>query len=132
MMVHFTGCSSHTVMIRAKPIPQGYKMLALCEKGYTFSFLFTSCIDKFYYFNNLYNVVNSQSLSSTSCTVFQLLSSLPSQTYHFILYCNNYFSDFPLFIVLWEYSIATCSIVCPSSTSYPTLFKIDKRKKCLA
>jgi len=106
IMVPFTGHSSPTVMLRAKPIPQGYKMLSLCKRGYTFSFLFTSRVDKFYHLNILYDRPSRQSLSPTSWAVFQLLSSLPSQSHRFILYCDNYFSNIPLFIALREYSIA--------------------------
>jgi len=107
-------------------------MLALCERGYTFSFLFTSRVDKFYHLNILYDGPSRQSLSPTSCAVFQLLSSLPSQSHRFILYCDNYFSNIPLFIALREYSIAACGTVRPTSAAYPVLFKIDKKKKCLA
>ena len=132
MMVRFTGRSSHTDMRRAKPIPQGYKMLALCERRYTFSFLFTSPVDKFYHLNILYDGPSRQSLSPTSCAVFQLLSSLPSESHRFILYYDNDFSNISLFIALREYSIAACGTVRPISAVYTVRFKIDKRKKCLA
>jgi len=42
MMVLFKGRSLHTIKMPSKPIDQGYKIYALCEKGYTYSFLFYS------------------------------------------------------------------------------------------
>jgi len=41
-MVLFKGRSFHTIKMPNKPIDQGYKIYALCEKGYTYSFLFYS------------------------------------------------------------------------------------------
>jgi hypothetical protein len=40
-VVRFTGRSVHTVVIPNKSIPVGYKILALCGRGYTFTFPFT-------------------------------------------------------------------------------------------
>ena len=131
-MVPFTGRSSHTVMIRAKPIPQGYKILALCEREYTNSFIFTSWLDKFSNLNRtLYNGPSRQNLSPTSHAVFQLVSALPYITYRFILYTDNYFSNIPLFKALREYSIGACGTTRPTLAFYLQLFKIDKRKRCL-
>lgn len=42
IMVRFTGRSKHTVMMRGKPCPVGYNILALCEAGYLYSFIFSS------------------------------------------------------------------------------------------
>ncbi|CAG8799588.1 912_t:CDS:2, partial [Cetraspora pellucida] len=44
MMIRFSGRSVHIVQIKNKPIPEGYKVLSLCESGYTYTFLPTSCI----------------------------------------------------------------------------------------
>jgi len=119
-------------MIRSKPILQGYKILALCERGYTYLFIFTSRLDKFSNLNRtLYNGPSRQNLSPTSHAVFQLVSTLPYHTYRFILYSDNYFSNIPLFKALREYSIVACRTTRPTSASYPQLFKIDKRKRYL-
>jgi hypothetical protein len=37
MMVRFTGRSHHTLRMPNKPIPEGYKIFALCEHGYAYS-----------------------------------------------------------------------------------------------
>ena len=39
MMIWFCGRSAHTVKMKNKPIKQGYKVFALCSRGYTYAFL---------------------------------------------------------------------------------------------
>jgi len=125
MMVRFTGRSLHTTMIRGKPIPQGYKMLAICEHGYTFSFMFTSQSESFSDILDIYQ--GTQSLSPTSKAVFQLATTLPAQRFRFTLYCDNYFSNIPLFTALREYNISACGTVRTNSARYPSQFKLDKK-----
>lgn len=130
MMIRFSGRSKHTVIMRSKPIPKGYKVFALCERGYTYSFMFSSRLDSFSNLDsNLY--LGDQRLSATSHTVFQLVMSLPVQSHRFILYCDNYFSNIPLFVALREYMVAACGTVRPNSALYPRAFKIDKAKTIL-
>jgi hypothetical protein len=44
-------------------------------------------------------------------------------------YCDDYFSNFPLFEALREYGIEACGTVRPNSAGYPrTLARIDKKK----
>jgi len=125
MIVRFTGRSLHTTMIRGKPIPQGYKMLAICEHGYTFSFMFTWQSESFSDILDIYQ--GTQSLSPTSKAVFQLATTLPAQRFRFTLYCDNYFSNIPLFTTLREYNISTCGTVRTNSACYPSQFKLDKK-----
>lgn len=42
MMIRFSGRSAHTVHIKNKPIPKGFKIFSLCDAGYTYAFLPTS------------------------------------------------------------------------------------------
>jgi len=42
-MCQFTGRSVHTIKMKNKPISEGYKLFTLCDRGYTWDFLFTSC-----------------------------------------------------------------------------------------
>src|SRR5579859_7344918 len=44
MIARFSGRSAHTVRIKNKPTPEGYKILSLCDSGYTYTFIFTSRI----------------------------------------------------------------------------------------
>ena len=72
-MVQFTGRSAQTVMMRAKPIPQEFKMAALSDYGYTYAFMFTSRIDKFSDLQkSLYNGPSEQALSPNSSAVFSV------------------------------------------------------------
>ncbi|CAG8633738.1 21905_t:CDS:2 [Dentiscutata erythropus] len=45
MIVCFSGRSAHTFRIKNKPTPEDYRILSLCESGYTYSFMFTSRIE---------------------------------------------------------------------------------------
>lgn len=60
-----------------------------------------------------------------------LIKTLPYRTHHFILYCDNYFSNIPLFHALRKIGVAACGTVRPNSAAYPPPFKIDKRKTSL-
>ena len=42
MMVPFTGRSKHTLKMKNKPISEGFKLWALCNRSYTWDFLFYS------------------------------------------------------------------------------------------
>ena len=42
LMIHCFGCSYHTVKMPNKPIQQGYKIFALAERGYMYTFAWSS------------------------------------------------------------------------------------------
>ena len=44
MIARFFGRSAHTIRIKNKPTPEGYKILSLYDAGYTYTFIFTSKI----------------------------------------------------------------------------------------
>ncbi|KAF9271264.1 hypothetical protein BGZ74_006284, partial [Mortierella antarctica] len=46
MIVCFGGQSHHTFRIKNKPTPVSYKVLALCNHGYTYAFLPESRVEK--------------------------------------------------------------------------------------
>ncbi|CAG8826395.1 36521_t:CDS:1, partial [Racocetra persica] len=46
MIVRFSRRSAHTVRMKNKPTPEGYKIISLCDRGYTWVFLFTSRVKK--------------------------------------------------------------------------------------
>ena len=90
-MVRFVGRSVHTVRMSSKPIPEGFKILALCEHGYTYSFMYTSRVDQFSGpRHNLPQALpnpeegNNLHLSPTSHAVFSLATQLPYQQYRFL------------------------------------------------
>jgi len=152
MMVRFTGRSEHISLIKSKPTPEGFKIIALCDKGYTFSFLYTSRTQSFtgltypsHFINSLETTreVNSHTcyaphcgtqnateiihLRPTSRAVIQLCLTLPYQTHRFVLYCDNYFSNIPLFHILRSYGIAACGTARPHSAEYPRIFKMNQK-----
>lgn len=138
MMVRFVGRSVHTVRMSSKPIPEGFKILALCGHGYTYSFMYTSRVDQFS--GPRYNLPqalpnpeegNNLHLSPTSHAVFSLATQLPYQQYRFLPFCDNYFSNIPLFQALRNYQIAACGTVRPTSAKYPRELKLNKRTTIL-
>jgi len=127
MMIQFTGRSVHTTLIRGKPIPQGYKVLALCDHGYTYSFLFTSRADSFAELNShLYS--GPLKLSPTSCAVYQLACTLPINQFFFTIYMDNYFTNILLLKALRDRGIGACGTSRPTSAEYPKEFKFGKKK----
>ena len=44
IIARFSERSAYTVRIKNKPILKGYKILSLCDSGYTYTFIFTSRI----------------------------------------------------------------------------------------
>jgi len=70
-------------------------------------------------------------LSPTSRAVLRLATALPYQQYRFILYCDNYFSNIPLFQALRYLQIAACGTARPNSAEYPAVLKIKKKRAAL-
>ena len=44
MMAKFKGRSCHTIRMLGKPIHVGYKVLAICDAGYSIDWMYTSRI----------------------------------------------------------------------------------------
>lgn len=123
MIVRFSGRSAHTVRIKDKPTPEGYKILALCQAGYTYSFLYTSRI------NSIIGVQKLDQLTPTASAVVQLAKTLPYQTRSFNLYMDNYFSNIPLFKHLRALNIGACGTVRINSAHFPCVLKVEKSEK---
>ena len=113
MMISFTGRSFHTVRIPSKPIPRGYKVIALCSMGYTIDWILTSRTESFA------ELVKLPDLSPTSSAVLQLCRSLDTRRYHFIIYMDNGFSTIPLFQKLRECKIGACGTTRVNRIGYP-------------
>jgi len=77
MMIRFVGRSFHTIAIPEKPIPLGYKVLALAERGYTFGFIFTSRVESFSDPNTIPSHYGPIKLSPTSQAILQQCLQLP-------------------------------------------------------
>src|SRR6266542_243201 len=95
MIARFSGRSAYTVRIKNKPIPEGYKILFLCDSGYTYTFIFTSRIQ------NQPEVQQIPNLGKIGSEVYHLVSKLPKNK-SFNIYMDNYFTSIKLFKYLHE------------------------------
>jgi len=131
IIIRFIGQSTHTVRLPNKPLPEGYKVFALCEHGYIFFFMYTSRVEQFFGQDLAYEGPENLHLSPTSRAVLQLALALPYQEYCFTLFCDNYFSNIPLFQAFRYNQIAACGTIRPNSAEYPPILKINKRQSPL-
>ena len=125
MMVLCKGRTFHIIKMPNKRIDEGYKLYALCEKGYKYSFLFYSGETKNE--NSPFTKETAQStqphpmqtssaldlgdpineFSPTIQAVYHLVFHLPFQEFQFNEYMHNYLSIIPLFRHLRSYWIGT-------------------------
>ena len=120
MIVRFSGRSAHTFRIKNKPTPEGYKILSLCESGYTYTFMFTSRVES----SNANPIAN---VNKIGAEVYHLVSQLPSQK-AFNIYMDNYFSSINLFSFLREKGIGACGTVRTNTAKFPVILKKEKEK----
>src|SRR5436305_9466172 len=120
MIARFSGRSAHTVRIKNKLTPEGYKILSLCDAGYTYTFIFTSRIQ------NQPEVQQISNLSKVGCEVYHLVSQLPKNK-SFNIYMDNYFTSIKLFQYLREKKIGACGTVRTNSANFPQILKTNKK-----
>jgi len=122
MMVNFTGRSTHTIRMPSKPIPVGYKILAICDTGYTLDWLYISQVD------SVASLIKQPNLSPTSSAILQLCSILDRHR-RYVVYMDNAFSTILLFRELWKLSIGAVGTTRINSSELPDLLK-DKTMTC--
>lgn len=120
MIARFSGRSAHTVRIKNKPTPEGYKILSLCDSGYTYTFIFTSRIQSHPEIQLISN------LNKIGSEVYYLVSRLPKNK-SFNIYMDNYFTSIKLFKYLREKKFGACGTVRKNSANFPKIFKVDKK-----
>ena len=141
IIVRFTSRSKHTIMMRGKPCPVGYNVLALCEAGYLYDFIFSS--PKTGYSgvpaNPTEGVISTTNpsdpfitamimdLKKTSRAVLFLMLQLPRHLF-FSLYCDNLFSNTDLFHILRYFGISAYDTARSNSKNWPQIFR-DKIKR---
>jgi len=135
MMVQFSGRGAHTLKMPNKPIGEGYKIFALCDHGYTYTFEFYSRIDGARPTTIATSAATSDQptsaatsnqpikLTPTSQTCLRLAKVLPYMTYRFNIYFDNYFSNVALFAILRELGISACGTA--RSSTIPEPLRID-------
>ena len=116
MIVNFTGRSTHTIWLPGKPIPVGYKVLAICDSGYTLNWLFTSRVD------SISCLEKHPNLSPTGSVVLQLCRTLNPAKRH-IVYMDNPFSTVLLFRKLRKMSIGAVGTTRINSAELPDMSK---------
>ena len=109
--------------MKGKPTPEGFKILALCDYGYTWTFLPTSCITA----NKEVRKVDQ--VNGTGCSVLHLVEQLPFKQQAFNIYMDNYFSSILLFQYLWMKGIGACGTTRTNSARFPKELKIGKDLK---
>jgi hypothetical protein len=68
-------------------------------------------------------------LTPTSCMFFWLCMTLPWKWRRFVVFCDNYFSNVPLFRALLVYGIAACGTARPNSAGHPKVLKQVEKKR---
>ncbi|GBB97601.1 hypothetical protein RclHR1_03010004 [Rhizophagus clarus] len=121
MIARFSGRSAHTVRIKNKPTPEGYKILSFCDAGYTYTFIFTSRIQTHP------KIQQVSDLSKVGNEVYHLTSQLPIEDKSFNIYMDNYFSSIKLFKYLREKKIGACGTVRTNSANFPKVLKVNKK-----
>ena len=94
MMIRFSGRSAHTIRMKNKPVPEGYKVLALCDAGYTYAFLPESRIESNVELSDGTLTIHEDDfpLSTTGKKVMYLAEQLPKfQNQKFDIYMDNFF-----------------------------------------
>lgn len=126
MIIRFTGRSKHTIMMRGKPVPVGYNVLALCEAGYCWTWLFTSPLVHVALNQcgreGVQSSIVPEALPKLSKSVLNLALQLP-QHHFFQLYCDNLFSNADLFHFLRAHGIAATGTARSTSRNWPQNFK---------
>ncbi|RHZ58025.1 hypothetical protein Glove_379g16 [Diversispora epigaea] len=120
MIARFSGRSVHIVRIKNKPTPEGYKILSLCDAGYTYTFIFTSRIQNYPELEQLSN------LNKIGNEVNHLVSQLPLNK-SFNIYMDNFFSSINLYQHLYNNNFGTCETVRTNSANFPKILKISKK-----
>src|SRR6185369_5340910 len=102
--------------------PEGFKILSLCESGYTFTFLPTSRVSS-------NDVPRVNGLNKVGCLVHYLVTQLPYHRLSYNVYMDNYFSNVPLYQNLRQIGIGACGTVRKTASRFPKELKIDKNAK---
>jgi hypothetical protein len=120
-MIRSFGRSQHTYKMPNKPISQGYKLFALADRGYIWSFTPTSRA------KHLVEVVmhKHDMLTMTGYIVNWLVNRLPPSLNRYTPYLDNYFTSISLFKILRDQGIGACGTTRSTAAGpdFPALIK---------
>ena len=128
IIIRFIDRSKHIVIIRDKFCSVNFNILILCEVDYYYDFVFNNSkidfADVFVYFeriliSEIFIVKTKNYTNNTKMTkimseinrIFLYLMLLLFQNRHFIVYCDNFFTNANLFHVLHYYDFVACDTV---------------------
>ncbi|CAG8651651.1 19077_t:CDS:2 [Dentiscutata erythropus] len=110
----------HTVRIKNKPTPEGYKILSLCDAGYTYAFIFTSRIQ------SCPEVKQIPNLNKVRNEIYHLASQLPlNKTFN--IYMDNFSLSINLYQYLCDNNFGACGTVQTNSAKFPKILKVNKK-----
>lgn len=121
MMIRFSGRSAHTVCMKNKPTPEGFKIFSLCASGYTYTFLPTSRIIPA-------QIDKVDGLTQTGSIVNHLVRQLPYTRLPFNIYMDNYFTSAKLFQQFRNDGIGACGTA-RRQAGIPKELQVDKAIK---
>lgn len=122
MMIRCHGRSIHIVRMPNKPIQQGYKMGALCERGYLSNFMYSS---REYGTGEL---IEDPDLTRIGSMVLQLGRMLPKAKSPYTIYLDHYFTSISLFQKLRDIGIGACGTTRVNTQHFPPMLQAFKNK----
>lgn len=121
MIVRFSGRSAHTIRMKNKPAPEGFKIFSLCDAGYTYTFFPSSRITSA-------PVPDVPGLTTTGSMVCHLVEQLPYTQMAFNIYLDNYFSTVKLFQYFRNKRIGACGTA-RKQAGIPKELQVEKSAK---
>lgn len=117
MIIWFTGRLSHTYLIKNKPIPVGYKLHALYDAKYCWTWIW----DSLYIKSSLPPEQADFEFSDTSKQVLALAFQLSWQAcpQYFHIFINNAYTSIGALCILWKYEIAASNTARSNQKNYP-------------
>jgi len=109
----------HTVRIPSKPISDGYKILAVCDAGYTLDWLYTSRVE------GVAGLKKHEELTPTGSAVLQLCESVCGG-FGTTVFMDNAFSTVPLFRILRRKGIGACGTAQQNAAGWPEELRSER------
>ncbi|EED12082.1 O-methyltransferase, putative [Talaromyces stipitatus ATCC 10500] len=118
-IVRSHGRSSHTFKLPNKSISQGFKIFVLADHGYVYYFYPASRTQ------GVIEVGKVTSLTKTGQMVYELIQTLPRDSYNYNVYLDNYFTSIDLFKMLRDIQVGACGTTRAISAGkdFPDLLK---------
>lgn len=121
MTIRFSGQSEHAVRTKNKPTPDGFKIYALCDSGYTYTFLPTSQIVSA-------QIEKVNGLTQTGSIVNHLAQQLPHSRLDFNVYMDDLFTSAKLLQHFRNNGIGACGTA-RSQAGIPKELQVGKTSK---